>query len=76
MPVFTHDGLPSSPMGTFFPLKSNLKDMIATCAALDKEIAIINEDKEEFGLLSEESYCYTAPVGYATHITTLMLTSI
>jgi len=35
--------------------------MVATCEALDKQIAVIAEDGEEFGGLSEESFCYTAP---------------
>jgi len=48
-------------MGVFFPLKSNLEDMIATCEALDAPLAEIKEDGEEYGGLSEESFCYTAP---------------
>jgi len=51
----------TSGMGVFSPLKSNLEDMISTCEVLDKELAIIAEDGEEFGGLSEESFCYTAP---------------
>lgn len=50
-------------MGVFCPLKSNLEDMISTCEVLDKELAIIAEDGEEYGGLSEETFCYTAPVG-------------
>jgi len=59
MPMFTE--LPNSPTGTFSPLKSNLEDMILSCSALDKHIAMMNEDKECYGLLTEDSYCYDAP---------------
>jgi len=62
MPMFVRDPLSLPSLGAFSPLKSNLEDMIATCEALDKQLAVIAEDGEEFGLLSEESYCYTAPV--------------
>jgi hypothetical protein len=61
MPMFIREPVTSG-MGVFSPLKSNLEDMIATCEVLDKELAIIAEDGEEFGGLSEESFCYTAPV--------------
>jgi hypothetical protein len=47
---------------SFSPLKANLEDMIATCSKLDEQLAVIAEDGEEFGGLSEESFCYTAPV--------------
>ncbi|KIW07177.1 hypothetical protein, variant [Verruconis gallopava] len=55
------DGLPTSAMGTISPLRSNLEDMIGSCRALNKHIAMMNEDKETFGLLTEETYCYDAP---------------
>lgn len=60
----TSEGLPKSPMGTFSPLRSNLEDMITSCGALDKHIAMMNEDKECYGLLTEDSYCYDAPAGF------------
>lgn len=60
MPMFNE--LPLSPMGSFSPLRSNLEDMITSCGALDKHIAMMNEDRDTFGLLTEESYCYEAPV--------------
>jgi hypothetical protein len=62
MPIFFREPITSG-MGVFSPLKSNLKDMISTCEILDKELAIIAEDGEEYGGLSEETFCYTAPVG-------------
>jgi hypothetical protein len=63
MPMFIRDPLSApSTESTYSPLKSNLEDMIQTCEELDKQLAVIAEDGEEFGLLSEESFCYTAPV--------------
>jgi hypothetical protein len=67
MPMFIREPITSG-MGVFSPLKSNLEDMISTCEVLDKELAIIAEDGEEFGGLSEESFCYTAPVGSLLHV--------
>jgi len=61
MSMAANEGLPKSPMGSFSPLKSNLEDMILSCGALDKHIAMMHEDKECFGLLTEDSYCYDAP---------------
>lgn len=52
----------TSGMGSFSPLRSNLEDMISTCEILDKELAVIAEDGEEFGGLSEETFSYNAPV--------------
>jgi len=59
--MFVREPISTPGLNVFSPLKSNLQDMIATCEALDKQIAVIAEDGEEFGLLSEESFCYTAP---------------
>jgi len=61
MPMFIREPLAAPSLSMFSPLKSNLEEMIATCEALDKEIAVIAEDGECYGLLSEESFCYTAP---------------
>jgi hypothetical protein len=64
MPMFIRDPLTAaSALSTYTPLQSNIEDMIRTCEELDEQIAVIAEDGEEFGLLSEESFCYTAPVG-------------
>jgi len=57
------DSLPTSAMGAFSPLRSNLEDMIVSCGIVNKHIGYMNEDKETFGLLTEETYCYDAPVG-------------
>jgi hypothetical protein len=62
MPML-NDNLPTSATGVFSPLRSNLEDMTVSCGALDKHIAMMNEDKDTFGLLTEETYCYDAPVG-------------
>jgi hypothetical protein len=62
MPMFIREPLSASSAGSYSPLKSNLEDMIHTCEELDKQLDVIAEDGEEFGLLSEESFCYTAPV--------------
>lgn len=62
MPMFIREPITSG-MGVFSPLKSNLEDMISTCEILDKELAIIAEDGEEFGGLSEETFSHNAPVG-------------
>jgi hypothetical protein len=64
MPMFIRDTLTTTSAGLYSPLKSNLEDMIHTCEELDKQLDVIAEDGEEFGLLSEESFCYTAPVGF------------
>jgi hypothetical protein len=61
MPIL-NDNLPTSATGAFSPLRSNLEDMILSCGSLDKHIAMMNEDKETFGLLTEDTYCYDAPV--------------
>lgn len=57
-----NDNLPTSAMGAFSPIRAQLEDMLISCAALDKHIALMNEDKETFGLLTEDTYCYDAPV--------------
>jgi len=36
--------------------------MIASCKDLEEPIATIVEDGEEFGGITEDTYCYTAPV--------------
>lgn len=36
--------------------------MIASCKELDDPISTIVEDGEEFGGITEDTYCYTAPV--------------
>jgi len=59
--MFIRDTLTTPSAGLYSPLKSNLEDMIHTCEELDKQLDVIAEDGEEFGLLSEESFCYTAP---------------
>ncbi|KAE9966690.1 hypothetical protein EG328_008765 [Venturia inaequalis] len=60
MPMFIRQPITSG-MGSFSPLRSNLEDMISTCEILDKELAVIAEDGEEFGGLSEETFSYNAP---------------
>lgn len=61
MPMFIREPITSG-MAVFSPLKSNLEDMISTCEVLDKELAVIAEDGEEYGGLSEETFSYNAPV--------------
>ncbi|TID22767.1 hypothetical protein E2P81_ATG01899 [Venturia nashicola] len=60
MPMFIREPRTSG-MGVSSPLRSNLEDMISTCEILDKELAVIAEDGEEFGGLSEETFSYNAP---------------
>lgn len=61
--AFSYNPLQSTPSAAApTPLKSNLKDMIATCGALYKQLAVTAEDGEKYGMLLEESFCYTAPV--------------
>ena len=60
--TFIYDDLPSSAGGSFLPLKANLKAMVVSCGNLDKQIALINDDKETYGLLTGETYCYDMPV--------------
>jgi hypothetical protein len=36
--------------------------MIASCKELEDPINTIIEDGEEFGGITEDTYCYTAPV--------------
>jgi hypothetical protein len=57
------NNLLASTKGASSPLCANLEDMILSCGALDKHIGHMNEDKETFGLLTEDTYCYDAPVG-------------
>ncbi|KAF2436828.1 hypothetical protein EJ08DRAFT_654998 [Tothia fuscella] len=61
MPIFIREPLSTNSVASISPLKSNLEDMISTCEALDKKLAVIVEDGEEFGGISEETFCYTAP---------------
>jgi len=58
---FIEDSLPISASGDFSPLRSNIEDMIISCTALNKRIALMNDDMETYGLLTEETYCYDIP---------------
>lgn len=62
---FIEDALPTSASGHLSPLRSNLEDMIISCGALNKRIALLSDDKETYGMLTEESYCYDVPVRHA-----------
>lgn len=66
MPLFTHD---LRRMRAASPAKSQLETMIASCKELEEPINVIVEDGEEFGGISEETFCYTAPV----HSSSLLL---
>jgi len=59
MPLFTHDLRRRTGSS---PAKLQLEIMIASCKELEEPIATIAEDGEEFGGITEETYCYTAPV--------------
>lgn len=59
MPLFTHDLRRRTASS---PAKSQLESMIASCKELEEPIATIAEDGEEFGGITEDTYCYTAPV--------------
>ena len=61
---FIEDSLPISASGDFSPLRSNIEDMIISCTALNKRIALMNDDMETYGLLTEETYCYDIPVRF------------
>ncbi len=59
MPLFTHDLRRRTGSS---PAKSQIESMIASCKELEEPIATIAEDGEEFGGITEDTYCYTAPV--------------
>src|SRR5690349_17445112 len=59
---YIEDGLPLSALGSLSPLRSKLEDMILSCTYLNKRIALMNDDKETYGMLTEETYCYDVPV--------------
>jgi hypothetical protein len=44
------------------PGKNEIEAMIRTCKELEKPMEEISEDTKEFGLLTEDTFCYTAPV--------------
>ena len=64
MPLFTHDLRRTHGAS---PAKAQLESMIASCRELDEPLATIREDGVDFGGLTEDSFCYAAPVCTCLH---------
>lgn len=59
---YMEDDLPRTARRDNQLVQASVDDLNIACACLNKRISVLNKDVEEYGYLSEDTYCYDIPV--------------